>query len=559
MSVIIRLAAVAVLILCSAGLNAFAQGSVKQGPAKKVPYGEKRPGEPQLKAAPMPFETPQQEEKLLRKWIKELGSDEFGGRKPMTPYEDITLRYLKGEMEKIGLKPGFNGSWFQKVKMISTVTKPRKGNLQFKNGRKRANLDFPGDVVCWTARNTSKIEIKGAEYVFCGFGIDAPEYGWNDFDGIDVKGKIIISMVNDPGFYNPDLFRGRNMTWYGRWVYKFEQAERLGAAGCLVLHNTAAASYGWNVCSNHAGENLALYDEATENMATLPIKGWLAESGCRKLFEAAGVDFEAALEAAKQPGFKAFTLKGKSDIQLDVTSRIEESSNIAGLLEGSDLKDEVVVFSGHWDHFGFGDPDETGDEIYNGAADNGSGMAAVLLLAKKFKALATPPRRSMLFVCFTSEESGLFGSEYYCENPQFPMDKTAACINFDCIAPDALTHDVVVLGGGATELDNYLVAVAGAQGRYIDFNDDNSDGWFFRSDHFNFVKKGVPAVVIENGHHLAPGIEPNKYPRAVWYHKPSDEYREDWDFSGTLAHIHLMYGVGLAVANADKRPAPLRR
>ena len=239
---------------------------------------------------------------------------------------------------------------------------------------------------------------------------------------------------------------------------------------------------------------------------------------------------------------------------MDVKYEINQTCNVAGLLPGTDKKDEVVVFSAHWDHFGFSTPDETGDAIYNGAADNGSGMAAVLLLAKKYAELPVRPRRSMLFLIPTLEESGLFGSEYYCAHPAFPMEKTAACINFDCIAPEPLTHDVVVLGGGACELDNYIVACAGAQGRYVVFNADNSDGWFFRSDHFNFVKKGVPAVVIEYGTDLVDPSKPNKYPRSLWYHKPSDEYREDWVFDGTIAHINMMFGVGLSVANADRRP-----
>ena len=333
------------------------------------------------------------------------------------------------------------------------------------------------------------------------------------------------------------------------------QAERLGAAGCLVLHNTAAASYGWNVAANHTGPNLALYDEATRNAGTLAMKGWLHEDGCRKLFNAAGMDYDAAVASAKKPGFKSFPLKVKSDMTMVVEYEINETCNVAGLLPGTDKQDEAVVFTAHWDHFGYSTPDEKGDSIYNGAADNGSGMAAVLLLAKKYSELPERPRRSMFFLIPTLEESGLFGSEYYCGHPVFPMEKTAACINFDCIAPEPLTRDVVVLGGGKCELDRYITACAGAQGRYVVFNEDNSDGWFFRSDHFNFVKRGVPAVVIEYGTDLVDPSHPNKYPRSLWYHKPSDEYREDWVFDGTVAHVNMMFGVGLSVANAESRPA----
>ena len=499
--------------------------------------------------------TPVEEEALMRGWISTLGSDEFGGRKPMTEYETKTIDYLAGQMREIGLEPAFDGSYFQKVRTISTVSRPVGNKFRVKGSKKKVDLLYPSDLVVWTAQATNKIDIPLAEFVFCGFGIDAPEFGWNDFEGVDVRGKIVIAMVNDPGFYDAQLFQGKNMTYYGRWTYKFEQAQRLGAAGCLVLHNTAAASYDWHVCENgHIDSNLALYDAETRNAGELAVKGWFHEDGCRKLFEACGVDFEETIAAAKRPGFKSFVLKAKGKVVMDVAYEIQETCNVAGVLPGTDLADEAVVFSAHWDHFGYGKRDETGDAIYNGAADNGSGMAAVLLLARKYAELPVRPRRSMVFLIPTLEESGLFGSEYYCKHPAFPMEKTAACINFDCIAPEPLTHDVMVLGGGACELDNYIVACAGAQGRYVVFNDDNSDGWFFRSDHFNFVKKGVPAVVIEYGKDLVDPSRPNKYPRADWYHKPSDEYREDWDFAGTLAHVNLMFGVGLSVANADRAP-----
>lgn len=497
---------------------------------------------------------PSQDEALLRHWISTLGSDDFCGRMPMTEYETKTVEYLADEMRAIGLQPAFGGSYFQQLKTVSTVCRPVGGKLRVKGAKKRTDLLFPDDLVIWTARATDKVELPNAEFVFCGFGIDAPEFGWNDFEGVDVRGKIIIAMVNDPGFYDASLFQGRNMTYYGRWTYKFEEAQRRGAAGCLVLHNTAAASYGWNVAANHTGSNLALYDEATGNAGVLAVKGWFHENGCRKLFEAAGVDFEATLAAAKRPGFRAVALKARTSLVMNVDYKIEQSCNVAGILPGTDLKDEAVVFSAHWDHFGIGDPDESGDNIYNGASDNGSGMAAVLWLAKKYAELPAGPRRSMVFLIPTLEESGLFGSEYYCEHPAFPMDKTAACINFDCIAPEPLTYDARVLGGGKSELDRYLVAAVGAQGRYIIWDDDNSDGWYFRSDHFNFVKRGVPAVVIKYGKDLVDPSRPNKYPRSDWYHKPSDEYLEDWDFSGTLAHVRMMFAVGLDVANADVRP-----
>lgn len=490
------------------------------------------------------------DEQMMREWIKTLSSDGFGGRKPMTQYEDITVGYLADQLKDLGLEPAFGGSWFQPFRMIAVTAKPVGGALVAK-GKKKVTLSYPEDVIVWTARATDMVELKSAEYVFCGFGINAPEYGWNDYEGVDVKGKIVIAMVNEPGFYDNSLFRGRNMTYYGRWLYKFEEALRQGAAGCLVLHNTEAASYGWHVCVNgHLEDNLAIFDPETRNAGELGVKGWLHEDGARKLFEAAGMDMDEALEAAKRPGFKSFPLKVKGDVKLSVSYDIQETRNVAAILPGKAKADEAVVLSAHWDHLGIGTPDESGDDIYNGAADNASGMAGLLLVARKFTRLPERPDRSIIFLFPSSEESGLFGSEYYCSHPAVPMEKTAACVNFESIGPAELTEDVVILGGGESILDRYYVAAAAAQGRYIYFDDDNSDGWFFRSDHYNFVKKGVPAVVVENGLHPVDPSRPNRYPMDSWYHKPCDEYRDDWDLTGSVANANLQFSVALSIANA---------
>ena len=493
----------------------------------------------------------EEDEALLRQWIKTIASDEFGGRKPMTQYEDITVNYLAGQLEALGLEPAFDGSWFQPFEMIAVTAKPEGAKFSVK-GKTGAELLYPDDMVVWTARATDKVELPKAEYVFCGFGINAPEYGWNDYAGIDVKGKIVIAMVNDPGYFDNSLFRGKNMTYYGRWLYKFEEARRQGAAGCLVLHNTEAASYDWSVCVNgHLEGNLALYDPETRNSGELAVKGWLREDGARKLFGAAGLDMDQALAAAKRPGFKSYPLNVRGDIAMTVTYDVQQTRNVGGILRGTDKADEAVVMNAHWDHLGIGTPDETGDNIYNGAADNASGMAGALLAAKKFTELSKRPRRSILFIFPSSEESGLFGSEYYCAHPAIPMGKTSACLNFESIGPAELTSDVSILGGGASDLDKYYEEAAAAQGRYIFFDDDNSDGWFFRSDHYNFVKKGVPALVVENGLHPVDPSRPNKYPMKMWYHQPCDEYQDDWDLEGTLANIDLIFNVGVSVANAE--------
>ncbi len=489
------------------------------------------------------------DEQQLRDWIKTIASDEFGGRKPMTPYEEKTVQYLAKQLQELDLEPAFNGSWYQPFEMIAVTAKPQ-GNKLVVRGKKRAELHYPEDVVVWSARATDKVSLPKAEYVFVGFGIHAPEYGWDDYADIDVKNKIVIAMVNDPGYYDATLFRGRNMTYYGRWLYKFEEAKRQGAAGCLVLHNTEAASYGWHVCVNgHMEDNLALYDPQTCNANELAIKGWLREEGAQKLFAAAGMDMQAAQAAAKRPGFKSFSLKVHGDITMAVTYNIQQTRNVAGIIRGTEQPNEVIVMNAHWDHLGIGTPDERGDSIYNGAADNASGIASALLVAKKFKALPQAPRRSVLFLFPSSEESGLFGSEYYCQHPAIPMKSTSACLNFESIGPAELTHDVVILGGGTSDLDRYYEAAVAAQGRYIFYDDDNSDGWFFRSDHYNFVKQGVRAVVVENGLHPVDASRPNQYPMASWYHKPSDEYHADWDLSGTLENVYMIYSVGLSLAN----------
>ena len=489
------------------------------------------------------------DEALMRGWIKTLAADEFGGRKPMTEYEDLTVKYLSGELNKLGLEPAFDGSWYQPFQLISVTSAPLDNQLAV-SGKTAQILKYPDDVVVWTARATDQVEIPQAEYVFCGFGITAPEYGWDDYKDIDVRGKIVIALVNDPGYYDASLFRGRNMTYYGRWLYKFEEALRHGAAGCLVVHNTEAASYGWHVCVNgHLTDNLALYNPETGNMDKLGIKGWIHEDGTRKLFTAAGMDMDKAISEAKKPGFRSFSLQVKGDVKMNVRYTLRETRNVGGILRGGDDKEELLVLSAHWDHLGIGKPDESGDNIYNGAADNASGMAGALLCARRFTRLPERPKRSILFFFPSSEESGLFGSEYYCAHPVVPMEKTVADINFESIGPAELTRELSVLGGEGSPLSPYFEKAAAAQGRTIFFNNDNSNGWFFRSDHYNFVKKGVPAVVWENGRTPVDPGKPNKYPMPVWYHKPCDEYHEDWDLSGTLANVNLVYDVSIALAN----------
>ena len=491
---------------------------------------------------------------FFKERVKTLGSDEFGGRKPLTPYETKTIHYIADEFRKLGLQPANGDSYFQEVREIATMTRPKNNRITVKGSKGKTDLRFGNDVVIWTNRGTEKIVIPTTDLVFVGFGIHAPEYGWDDYKDIDVKGKIVIAMVNDPGFYDPQLFRGKNMTYYGRWTYKHEEAERQGAAGVLVLHNKAAASYGWEVCmSSHVQKNIGLCDE-TLNANAIGLKGWLAEEACRRIFAASGTDFEAALAAAKRPGFKSIALNAKSKVELNVQYETGLSHNVAAVLPGTDLQHQYIVCTAHWDHFGIGTP-VNGDSIYNGASDNASGVAALMWLARKYQQLPVRPRRSLVFVAVTSEECGLLGSQHYCEHPLFPLEQTALNLNFDGCAPAARTHDVNLRAAGKTNLDALVVAMASAQGRRVNILTEDPAGGFFRSDHFNFVKKGVPTVLAGGGKDYVDKARQEAKPKVYRYHQPNDEYDESWwDFDGTMENLNLMFGIGLAVANADGMP-----
>lgn len=491
---------------------------------------------------------------FFKQQIKTLGGDEFGGRKPMSAYEQKTINYIADEFKKVGLQPANNGSYFQPVTEIATVTRLKNDVLAVKGAKGSAKLKFKDDVVIWTHRNAKQVDIKNVEFVFCGFGADAPEYGWNDFDGVDVKGKIILAMVNDPGFYDKDLFRGRNMTYYGRWTYKLEEAQRKGAAGCLVIHNTAAASYGFEVCqTSHTQTAISLLDE-NDNANALGMNGWIREDAVRQLFKCAGKDYDTCAEMAKKKGFKPFSLGVKANATLNVKAEVGTSHNVAGIIPGTDLKDEYVVFTGHWDHLGIGDPVE-GDSIYNGASDNASGIAAMMVQARRFLKDPIHPRRTLVFVAVTSEECGLLGSEWYCEHPLFPLSKTACNINIDGAAPASRTFDVSLRAAGkCPELDQMVEAAALAQGRYLRVQTEDPAGGYFRSDHFNFCKKGVPAILAGGGRDYVDKEKVARIPKKNTYHQPSDEYSEDWDFDGAMENMNLIHAIGTLAANANTLP-----
>ncbi len=499
-------------------------------------------------------QTEESDQDYLTRQVKTLSADEFGGRKPMGPYEQKTINYIADQMKELGLQPANGDSYFQPVRVISTITTVKGGKLSVKAPKGKVDLKSFDDVVIWTNRNAAKVDVPTSEFVFCGFGIDAPEYGWNDFEGLDVKGKIILAMVNDPGYYNDDLLRGKNMTYYGRWTYKLEQAQRMGAAGCLVIHNTAAASYGFDVCQNsHSGTEIALLD-SEDNAHSMAMNGWITEDATRRLFKACGRDYDEAAAAAKQKGFKGYSLKATTKATLNVKVEIGETHNVAGILPGTDLNDQYVVFTAHWDHLGIGIPFE-GDSIYNGASDNAAGVAAMLMHARQFAKSPFKTRRSLVFVAVTSEECGLLGSEWYGKHPLYPLEKTAANINIDGGVPGEPTRDVVLRAAGKTDLELIAQTAAAAQQRVFRTVTADPGGGYYRTDMFNFVRFGVPGIMVGGGSdYIDTEYHAWKMQQPRYYHHPKDEWSADWRMDGAMQNQALIHSIALQVANQDEMP-----
>jgi len=493
------------------------------------------------------------DETLFRNVIRELSDDKFGGRKPLTVYEAPTLDYIADKFKEVGLEPAANGSYLQRVPLLGVKTHLKNNEIVVNGAKGTVKLRYWDDVVAWSLLAEKNMKINKADFVFVGFGIHAPEYGWDDYANIDVKGKVVVMLVNDPGYYDDNLFRGKNMTYYGRWTYKFEEAGRQGAIAAFVIHDAAPSAYDWSVVQNsHASSCLRLNAEIN-NKDLVALEGWVTGESAKKMFDAAGVSMDDAVAAAKKKGFKSFPLKLKATIES--TNEIEEgeSANVAAILPGTSLKDEYIVYSAHWDHLGIGKPVD-GDSIYNGANDNASGVAALILLGKRFKELPERPKRSILFLALTAEEAGLLGSEYYVEHPLFPLNKTVICLNIDSYGDNMLTGNVTLSAAGQSETDRYVIDAAATQGRTVTFSNNNSTGGYFRSDHFNFAKVGIPVVLARSGRsYLDPqGVREHRdkyYHGISTYHQPSDEYHDWWDVSGSLEDIYLFYGIGLRLAN----------
>lgn len=489
--------------------------------------------------------------------IAVLASDSLEGRKPCTDGESKTIAYLSAEFAALGLKPGNGDSYFQEVPLVDINSIP-EGSLNFVTKNGELKLQYLNDFVAVSRHVTPRVDVKNAELVFAGYGIVAPEFGWNDYEGLNARGKIVVVLVNDPGFSDSTLFRGKNMTYYGRWTYKYEEAARQGAAGVLIVHDTAPASYGWNVVRGGWSESKLYLKASDNNRSRCAIEGWITTDAAHKLFKQAGLS-ETLMEQAKKRGFKSVPLDVKGSLALKNSISQSVSHNVVAVWPGREKPNECIIYTAHWDHFGIGEK-INGDSIYNGAADNASGTAALLEIAKAFTKAKVRSSRSVVFLAVTAEEQGLLGSEFYATHPLFPAAKTVANINVDVLQPFGKMKDVVVVGKGQSELDEYVEKAAKKQDRYTRPEPDASAGFYFRSDHFNFAKVGIPSLYLETGvdsrlHGTSWGEEQKKEFNEKRYHAPSDEYTPNWDLSGVVEDMRLIFEVGYTLANETTFPA----
>ena len=492
--------------------------------------------------------------------VKTLASDEFEGRAPGSKGEELTVNYIRDQMQRIGLQPGNGDSWFQDVAMTET-TADETTSLKIDQAGKASELKFGTDMVVGTRTGQTEVKIDGSDIVFVGYGVDAPEQQWNDYAGQDWKGKTVVMFVNDPGFHVDDakLFDGKRMTYYGRWTYKFEEAARKGAAAALIVHDTAGASYGWDVVKNSwAGPQ---YDLPAKNdpEARLPVQGWLSADAAKALFAGAGLDLAQAYKDANKRGFKPVPLNAKLSVDLKSTTAEKTSRNVVGVLPGSSRADEAVLYMAHWDHLGKHEG-EADDNIYNGAVDNATGVAGILEVADAMMHQDPKPARSAVFLAVTLEESGLLGSKYYVAHPTFPLDKIAGVINIDAMSVAGRAKDMTVTGFGSSELEDILKPLAAAQGRTLHGESAVQSGFYFRSDHFNFAKAGVPALYADGGEDLLEGgVEAGRKAGEDYgrnrYHGPKDEFdAATWKLDGTIEDLQLLHGVGKELAAGDRWP-----
>ena len=491
----------------------------------------------------------------LLKHIQILASDEFEGRGPGTPGEQKTVDYLVKQFKDLGLKPGNpNGSFFQNVPLVGIMSEPSASLIA---GGKPLEVFLPRDLVLWSRHLEPKVQVESTDIVFVGYGIVAPEYQWDDFKDVDVRGKTILMLVNDPPLTDEKMFKGRAMTYYGRWTYKYEIASAKGAAAAVIVHETGPAGYPWAVVvGSNSRENMDL-KSANANKDRVPVEGWCTVDAAIKLCAAAGEDYQTLKQRALTREFRPVALNAKAGFTVRNKWREIQSSNVVAKIEGSDseMKKEVTIYTAHWDHLGRGQGQ--GDQIFNGALDNASGTAALLELAQAFA--RTPPKGTVLFLAVTAEEKGLLGAKYYATHPLYPLSQTLANINIDGVNVWGPTRDLGLVGVGQSTLEDVLKRFTQAEGRELLPEAEPEKGYFYRSDHFEFAKVGVPALYVDEGVDFVGqdkefGLKKRAEYIANDYHKVSDEVKPEWNLSGAVADMRLLFQVGHAVAQGEARP-----
>jgi len=499
-------------------------------------------------------------EQTMKDVTRTLASDAFEGRAPGSAGEEKTIAFLTERFKAAGLQPGNKGSWVQEVPLVE-ITGKNFAPLTVAGKGAPMSFAYGKDWVGATYREQAKTTLKDSELVFVGYGINAPERGWNDYAGLDVKGKTVVILVNDPDWQTAGLegtFNGKAMTYYGRWTYKYEEAGRQGAAGALIVHQTEPAAYGWNVVESSWSGPQAYAQRGKNAPPLTAMNGWVTESAARQILKAAGQDLDALTKAAQTKGFKPVPLGLKLSTSFDSDVRSFKSHNVIGILPGTEKPDEYVLHTAHWDHLGRCTPAPDGDDICNGAIDNATGSAALVALAEA-NAKAGAPRRSLVFLAVTAEESGLLGADYYAQNPVYPLAQTVGGVNMDALAMTGPAKDVTVVGLGKSDLDRFLEFALVSDGRVITPDASPEAGYYYRSDHFAFAKRGVPMLYIDAGQDLVDGgRDAGKAAeldyRAERYHGPKDEYDPAWDWSGVMSDLQLYYRLGRMMAMSSSWP-----
>ena len=491
------------------------------------------------------------------RYFAEVASDELQGRAPATVGEERTVAYIEQQFQRLGLKPFGKESYRQAVPVVQ-IDPVAVSALTLQGGKLPASFTYKTQMMAWSTRMQPQVEVKNSELVFVGYGIVAPEYGWNDYKNVDVKGKTVVMFVNDPGFATGDakLFTGKAMTYYGRWTYKFEEAARQGAAMALIVHETDAAAYGWNVVSGTSPIRFELADK-NKNQHKAAVEGWLTTDSAEQLFAASGQSIQSLRKKALAKDFQAIALGGTASISIKNQLREIDSSNVIGFIPGKTKPDEALLYMAHWDHFGL-DFSRKDDKIFNGAQDNAGGIAGLIALAEHYQK-QPQPERSVVFIAVTAEERGMLGSRWYAANPLFPLNKTVAGINMDVMNVYGPMRDVQVFGYGASELEPLLDKYAKAQGRYIAPEPTPEDGFYYRSDHFQLARYGVPMLYARGGvdsvaHGKDWGLAQRRDYTANYYHKVNDEFSPAWDLRGSQQDLWLFYLVGHELANSALWP-----